>query len=152
MSLESITDGCARVLAGVAGMKAAHGPDVTGYSAVQPMPQDVTETPVALVWYDHFELSKVGSYEVIHHYVNADLYFASTTAAQAEAEMLPIVTLCVAAFRQSVGLFGQATVAKIQRGGPARPEKVNGKPFNVFPITIIATVGAVQDYQLGPGS
>jgi hypothetical protein len=150
VSLESITDATARVIGEVPGMKAAYAPNVLGYPGVKPVASDVTDTPVAFIWYDHFELIKTGSFEVMYHFVTVDLYFQATTGAQAEAAMLPMVTLAAAAFRQRVGLYGQATVAKVIRGGPPRPESVNNKPFTVFPLTVQVTYGSVQDYGLGP--
>ncbi len=152
MSLEGVTDATARVLAGVAGIKAAYASTAGGQGAtVQAIPSDISLTPVALVTYDHFEL-KPGSFERIQHFVTADLWFAATSAAAAEKAMLPIISLVIAAFRSKVGLYGQGTIGVVRRGGPPRDEDVNGKPFIVMPLTIAVLEATAQAYSLGPSS
>jgi hypothetical protein len=148
MSLEAITDATARALAEVDGIKAAYASSAGGQgTTVKPIPQDLSDTPVALVTHNGFELQP-GSFERIKHTINAELWFTATNAAAAEKLMLPLVTLCIATFRSKVGLYGSSTTAVIRRGGPPRDEEVNGKPYLVYPLTVEVMEATVQNYAL----
>lgn len=154
MSLEGVTDATARVLADVPGLKGVYSAKLqlgAGYEAIKPIPADIPDTPIALVWYDRFELVP-GSFERIRHFISAELWFRARTDAEAERAMLPIISGSIAAFRTKAGLFGQGTIATIERGGPGRAEVVSQQPFAVFPLVIRVLEAAVHAYESGPAS
>lgn len=149
MSVEGVTYATAKVLAGVAGIQAAYAArsGAAGDTSVQPIAPgaDITVTPAALVTYDHFELQP-GSTEIVTHHINGDLYFSSADLATVQDVALPFVSLCIAAFRNTTAFGPGVTVAKIQSGGPARPEVVNTKDFVVFPLEIHVVELTAQAY------
>ena len=149
MSVEGVTYAAAKTLAGVPGMQAAYASTAAaaGDTTVKPIPpgSDITVTPVALVTYRGFELEQ-GSFERITHHIDGDLWFSAANVANIEDVMLPIVSLCITAFRNTTAFGVGITVAKIQSGGPPRPEVVAGKDFVVFPLDIHVFEAASQTY------
>lgn len=150
MSVEGVTYATAKTLAGVAGMQAAYAATIgaAGDTTVKPIPPgaDITLTPVALVTYDHFEL-QVGSTEIVTHHINADLWFSAANIANIEDVALPILSLCIAAFRNTTAFGAGVNVAKIQRSFPPRTELVAGKDFVIFPLLVHVIELTAQAYQ-----
>lgn len=148
MSLEGVTDATAKVLASVTGMKAAYASTAGGQGdTVKAMPNDVSDTPVAFVTHAGFTLlTASGSFEKLRHTVVADLYFNAASPASAEYVALPLISRCFAAFRLHVGLYGEGTIATMNRGGPPRTEEVNGKNYMVYPLFIDVLEAGVQTY------
>lgn len=148
MSLESVTDAVARQIATVTGMKAVYASGAGGQgSTVLTIPNDISQTPAAIVRHDGFSLLP-GSFERIRHSIRVELYFASASAAVAEKAMLPMVSLCIASFRTNVDLFGTATLGVIASGGPPHDEEVNGKAFLVYPLIVTVLEATAQTYSL----
>lgn len=146
MSLEGITDGVARVLAGVEGVKAAYASAAGGQGdTVKPIPQDIADTPVAVVGHGGFQVEARG-FERVRHQIVADLYFNATSAGAGEKVALPLITRCFPAFRNDYTLFGAAVQAVLLRGGPPRDEEVNNKPYIVYPLIIDVLEAAPQSY------
>lgn len=146
MSLEGVTDGVARVLATVNGMKAAYASAAGGQGdTVRPIPQDIADTPVAVVGHGGFTVQARG-FERVGHLIVADVYFNATSAATAEKIALPLITRCFPAFRDHYTLFGAAVQAVLSRGGPPRDEDVNAKPYIVYPLFIEVLEAAPQSY------
>lgn len=150
MSVENVTDGSARVLATVDGMKAAYGSTAGGMGdTVKAIPSDVGATPIAIVTYDHFELAP-GQFETTVHYVNADLWLNAANVAEMEKVLLPLVSRCIAAFRTKVGLYitdpTTNIIATVPRGGPGRSEQVGTKKFYVFPLSVRVQEFSIQTY------
>jgi len=146
MSLESITDGVARVLAGVSGMKAAYASAAGGQGdTVRSMPQDVSDTPVALVVHGGFDVQARG-FERIRHTIVADVYFNAASAGAANKTALPLITRCITAMRADYTLFGACVSAVIESGGPPRAEESNTKTYMVYPLIVDVLEAAPQDY------
>ena len=149
MSVEGVTYATAKTLAGVPGIQAAYAATVGsgGDTTVKPIPPgaDITITPVALVTYDHFEL-KPGSFEEITHTVIADIWISSANLSNIEDIALPLLSLCITAFRNTTAFGAGITVAKIQRSLPPRPENVAGKDFVVYPLQVHVFEAASQNY------
>lgn len=150
MSLEGVTDATARVLASVSGMRAAYASTAGGQGdTVKPIPTDISITPVVFVAHGGFELlTASGSFEKLRHTVVADVYFNATSPAAAEKIALPLISRCFAAFRGHVGLYGEGTIATMNRGGPPRSEDVNGKPYMVYPLFVQVLEAGIQNYAL----
>lgn len=155
MSLEGVTDAVATAFTTVPGMKAVYSSTATEpTSGVQPILDDIPDTPVAMVRHGGFEL-KPGSFEVINHQVIADLFFEAVDPGLAEKLMLPMVSLCIATFRNYAGLSPTLSaagiiVAAIRRGGPSVDALVNTKTYLIWPLVVEVTEAGPQQYQLTP--
>jgi hypothetical protein len=153
MSLQSITAAAARVIAGVPGVRASYVAepiDVVGQPDAQRTPGLISDTPVVITSYENFELT-AGSPEHIAHILRADIWVHGRSTSEAERAFLPIATGIVAAMRSKVGLYGEATLAKVIRGGPPRAEEIgdpNPQPFVIFPVYVRVQELTVQNYTL----
>lgn len=146
MSAEAITDAVARHFGeNVEGIKAAYA---SGAAGAKPLPQDIFDTPIALVYWQTYSLTP-GSYERIRHTVNADVYFQGADPAMSYKTYLPMVTKVVASFRTNVGLYGTATIAVAESGGPPEDVVINGKPYIRLTFEINALETGPQTYALG---
>lgn len=152
MSLEGVTAAAARVIALAPAVKAAYAADPLGMAGVVRTPADIADTPVVLVNYEGFELTHPGKPETLIHTLRADIWVRGRTSSEGEAVYLPVATQIIAAFRTHAGLFGQAIIAKVIRGGPPRPEEINEQPFIILPVWVRVTELTVNQYELGPGS
>lgn len=152
MTAQGATDGCARVAALATGVKRAYSTTSSGQTGVFPIPTDITDTPIALVWHERFTLALPGSPEVLNHFVRVDLWVSATDPGVAEKVMVPLVTNVIEVFRTHVGIFGNAFTAKITDGGPPSDQQANGQPFLVYPINVKCTAMSAPLYELGPTS
>ena len=148
MSVEAVTDATARVVALAPGITAAYSSAASGQPDVRAIPTDLPLAPCAIVRHNRFDLAAAGSPERLVHYVDVELFVPAANVGNAEKLLLPLVTAVIAAFRTHVGLFGNATLAKVSTGGPPDDQLVNGKPYLVYPITVRVTEQSVQSYAL----
>jgi hypothetical protein len=148
VSVEGVTDATARVAALAPGITKVFASTAGGQPGVQPIPTDLPLTPSAIVRHNRFELAAAGSPERLVHFVDVEVFVHAANIASAEKALLPIVSQVIAAFRLHVGLFGEATIAKVNTGGPPDDQLVNQKPYIVYPITVRVTELSVQTYAL----
>ena len=148
MSVEGVTDGVARVVALAPGIKAAYSSASSGQPDVQQIPQDIADTPVAVVRHERFDSVSQGTPEILVHLVSVDVYVSAANAGEAERRLLPLVTSIIATFRTHVGLFANAFTAQVANGGPADDVLISGKPYIVYPITVRAREFSTETYTL----
>ncbi|MCA1570401.1 MAG: hypothetical protein LC798_08815 [Chloroflexi bacterium] len=150
MSAEAITDAVARHFAeNVQGVKAAYASGAGGQgSVVKTLPSDIFDTPVAIVYWQRYELT-AGSYEKVRHFVNADLYFGAADSAAAYKTYLPFVSRVIESFRANVGLFGTATLAFAPSSQPPETVNVNGKEYVRLTFEVTALETTITSYSAG---
>jgi hypothetical protein len=148
MSVEGVTDAAARVVALAPGITAAYSSASSGQPDVKLIPTDLPLSPCAIVRHNRFDLAAAGSPERLVHYIDVEVFVPAANVGSAEKILLPLVTGVIGAFRTHVGLFGNATLAKVDSGGPPDDQVVNGKPYLVYQITVRVTEQSVQTYAL----
>ena len=151
MSAEAITDAVARHFAeNVQGVLAGYASGAGGQGdIVKTLPQDIYDTPVAVVYWQRYELVAPGSFEKVRHFINADLYFGAADAAASYKQYLPFVSRVITSFRSNVGLYGTATLAFANSNIPPEAVEINGKPMVRLTFEIQALEVTITQYAQG---
>lgn len=154
MRVEDAVDGCARVAALIPGIKRAYSStassqDMTG---IDPIPQDVSDPPVAIVRQDGGRTAERGTPDVTHLLVAVELWVSSVDAGTADKQMTPLISGALEQFRTHVRIFGNAFTAKVVEWSPAVDVVSNAKKYIVTTVTIDVTTLEVAPYEPGPSS
>lgn len=152
MNVQNAVDGCARVAALIPGIKRAYSSTASGQAGIFPIPQDVSDAPVAIVRQAGGRTAERGTPDVTHLLVSVELWVSSVSAGTADKEMAPLITGALDAFRSHVRLFGNAFTGKVVEWTEAVDVVSNLKNYIVVTVTIDVTTLEPATYEPGPTS
>ncbi len=87
-----------------------------------------------------------GSFERTRWYFDVNVWFSATDAGATAKLAVPFMSRIKDSLRSNSDLYGTATITQALGGGPMVAEEVNGKPFMVLPVHMLALEAVATSY------
>lgn len=144
MSLAAVLDAAAAKTAGIAGITAVYSAGAVDGELLIPddLPSDVS---AVTVFGGMPELSP-GSWERVTWRIEIRIYVNRANMAASYRVLAALPERFVAAWRTDIDLGGTCSHSAIESMGEPEDEEVNGKPYLVLPIFILAKTASGQTY------
>lgn len=144
MTLQAVLDAVATKAKAVEGIKAAYSAGaVTGTLVI---PSDFNSTPAALSTFSGMPELSPGSHERVTWRVELRIYINRANLAAAYRELAKMPERFLAAWRSDIDLGGTCTHSRIDGMGEPEEEEINGKPFLVLPVYVLAKTVSGRTY------
>lgn len=144
MSLQAVLDAVANKAKAVDGIRAAYSAGATDGALV--IPNDFPSTPAALATFSGMPELSPGSHERVTWRVELRIYINRANVAAAYRELARMPERFLAAWRSDIDLGGACTHSRIEGMAEPEDEEINGKPFIVLPIYVLAKTVSGRTY------
>lgn len=144
MTLQALLDAAATKAGAVEGIKSAYSAGAQNGALV--IPNDFNQTPAALTTFSGMPELSPGSHERVTWRIELRIYINRANLAAAYRELAKMPERFLAAWRSDIDLGGTCSHSRIEGMGEPEDEEINGKPFVVLPIYVLAKTVSGRTY------
>lgn len=144
MTFEAVLDGAATKAGAIEGITAAYSAGAS--DGALRIPEDLPSAVSALAIFGGMPELSPGSWERVTWRVEIRVYISRANLGAAYRTLAALPERFVAAWRSDIDLGGSCSHSAIESMGEPEDEEINGKPYLVLPVFVVAKTAAGRTY------